>query len=186
MSTPLTDRIETLTVQANAVTGASDTTLTDAIGTLIAGYGGGKPSFVNNFEFGSFTVPEESSTHVITLQGEYETCPKGIIIFSNAFDLTSNKADKPMLGAFAAAFFSGTPAVPLSSHNNYILSYYSTYCVNWENGSPGARPTWRSSMGGARGIYFYEPSTKALNLRGFGTGEYDFKQGIEYHYLIWD
>lgn len=40
MSTPLTDRITGLTAQANAVTGASDTTLTDAVGTLISGYGG--------------------------------------------------------------------------------------------------------------------------------------------------
>ena len=38
MSTPLTDRIEALTSQANAVTGASDTTLTDAVGRLISGY----------------------------------------------------------------------------------------------------------------------------------------------------
>lgn len=186
MNTPLTDRITALTSQANATTGASDTTLTDAVGRLIAGYGGGKPSFTNNFEFGSFTVPIGSSTHALTLQGEYETYPKGIIIFSNAFDLTSAKADKPMLGAFAAAFFSGTPAVPMSSYNNYILSYYSTYCVNWESGSPGARPTWRGSKGESRGIYFYEPSTKVLNLRGFGDGEYDFKQGVEYRYLIWD
>ena len=39
MSTPLTDRINALTSQANAVTGASDTTLSDAVGTLIAGFG---------------------------------------------------------------------------------------------------------------------------------------------------
>ena len=39
MSTPLTDRIEALTAQANAVTGESDTTLTDAVGTLTAGFG---------------------------------------------------------------------------------------------------------------------------------------------------
>lgn len=41
MSTPLTDRINLLTSQANAVTGASDTTLSDAVNTLIEGYGGG-------------------------------------------------------------------------------------------------------------------------------------------------
>ena len=41
MSTPLTDRIEALTSQANAVTGASDTTLTDAVERLCEGYGGG-------------------------------------------------------------------------------------------------------------------------------------------------
>ena len=39
MSTPLTDRINALTIQANAVTGASDTTLTDAVGRLIKGFG---------------------------------------------------------------------------------------------------------------------------------------------------
>ena len=38
MSTPLTDRIEALTSQANAVTGASDTALADAVGRLIDGY----------------------------------------------------------------------------------------------------------------------------------------------------
>lgn len=41
MSTPLTDRITALTASANAVTGASDTTLTDAVGRLIDGYGDG-------------------------------------------------------------------------------------------------------------------------------------------------
>ena len=41
MSTPLTNRIEALTAQANAATGASDTTLTDAVGRLIDGYGNG-------------------------------------------------------------------------------------------------------------------------------------------------
>ena len=41
MSTPLTDKIIALTALANATTGASDTTLTDAINTLIAGFGGG-------------------------------------------------------------------------------------------------------------------------------------------------
>ena len=43
MSTPLADRITALTVQANATTGASDTTLTDAVGRLCEGYGGDVP-----------------------------------------------------------------------------------------------------------------------------------------------
>lgn len=41
MSTPLTDRINSLTSRANAATGASDTTLSDAVETLIDGYGQG-------------------------------------------------------------------------------------------------------------------------------------------------
>lgn len=40
MSTPLTDSINALTAYANEVTGASDTTLSDAVHTLASGYGG--------------------------------------------------------------------------------------------------------------------------------------------------
>lgn len=41
MSQPLTDAITALTTYANSVTGASDTTLSDAVATLASGYGGG-------------------------------------------------------------------------------------------------------------------------------------------------
>lgn len=41
MSQPLTDAINALTTYANSVTGASDTTLSDAVDTLVDGYGGG-------------------------------------------------------------------------------------------------------------------------------------------------
>lgn len=41
MATPLTDAINALTTYANSVTGASDTTLSDAVDSLAAGYGGG-------------------------------------------------------------------------------------------------------------------------------------------------
>lgn len=40
-TTPLTDAIQALTQYANETTGASDTTLSAAVGTLVAGYGGG-------------------------------------------------------------------------------------------------------------------------------------------------
>lgn len=40
-NTPLTDSINALTTYANEVTGASDTTLSDAVHTLASGYGGG-------------------------------------------------------------------------------------------------------------------------------------------------
>ena len=41
MSTPLADSINALTAYANETTGASDTTLSDAVGRLCEGYGGG-------------------------------------------------------------------------------------------------------------------------------------------------
>lgn len=43
-TTPLTDAINALTTYSNTVTGASDQTLSDAVATLAAGYGGGGSS----------------------------------------------------------------------------------------------------------------------------------------------
>ena len=40
MATPLTDAINALTAYANETTGAGDTNLSDAVGTLVDGYGG--------------------------------------------------------------------------------------------------------------------------------------------------
>ena len=41
MSTPLTDGINALTQYANETTGKQDATLSDAVGSLVEGYGGG-------------------------------------------------------------------------------------------------------------------------------------------------
>lgn len=50
MSTPLTDGINALTTYANEVTGVSDTTLSDAVETLVTGYGQGGGSNVATLE----------------------------------------------------------------------------------------------------------------------------------------
>lgn len=50
-TTPLTDAINALTTYSNTVTGESDTTLSDAVATLAAGYGGGyDPSHLKTAE----------------------------------------------------------------------------------------------------------------------------------------
>ena len=54
-TTPLTDAINALTRYANETTGASDTTLSDAVGTLVAGYGGGGVSN-DIFEFSAGNI----------------------------------------------------------------------------------------------------------------------------------
>lgn len=48
MATPLTDGINALTAYANEVTGASDTNLSDAVESLVAGYGGGSSSLLRS------------------------------------------------------------------------------------------------------------------------------------------
>ena len=79
MSTPLTDAINALTTYSNTVTGASDTTLSDAVATLAAGYGGGGsgPSFLDLVARSLTTI---SSNDVITV---------GYSAFRNYSTLTS-------------------------------------------------------------------------------------------------
>lgn len=60
MATPLTDSINALTAYANEVTGKSDTTLSDAVGSLVNGYN----NIVSTEFIKSYTVPAswENST----------------------------------------------------------------------------------------------------------------------------
>lgn len=60
MATPLTDGINALTAYANEVTGESDTTLSDAIESLVAGYGGGSA-----ITSGTYTPTEDVVNTVI-------------------------------------------------------------------------------------------------------------------------
>ena len=68
-TTPLTDAIQALTTYANETTGASDTTLSAAVGTLVAGYGGGgsvEHFMEPNASFGTMTVDENNALPVKT------------------------------------------------------------------------------------------------------------------------
>lgn len=60
MSTPLTDRINALTAYSNQKTGASDTTLSDAVTRLVAGYGGGSAEI----EEGTYTPTEDEAPNI--------------------------------------------------------------------------------------------------------------------------
>ena len=64
-NTPLTDAINALTRYANETTGASDTNLSDAVGTLVAGYGGGGGSDLVDWLSNAMTTLERSD--VITI-----------------------------------------------------------------------------------------------------------------------
>lgn len=65
MAQPLTDAIEALTTYANTVTGASDTTLSDAVATLASGYGGGGGGILELI--GTETVTQSARTFSIDM-----------------------------------------------------------------------------------------------------------------------
>lgn len=78
MAQPLTDAIEALTTYANTVTGASDTTLSDAVATLASGYGGGDAIFsINNINGNSDAWRIKIGTNTLSSGGSLE------IVFSD-------------------------------------------------------------------------------------------------------
>ena len=62
MSTPLTDSINALTAYANETTGEEDTTLSDAVGRLCEGYGGGDAFVIQSIASGLNGLFEVTST----------------------------------------------------------------------------------------------------------------------------
>lgn len=84
MSTPLTDRINALTAYSNQKTGASDTTLSDAVTRLVAGYGGGAslPSIISKIDGGSFTPISDEATSDYSISHNLGTAPTGVVIWA--------------------------------------------------------------------------------------------------------
>lgn len=150
------------------------------------GMAGGKiPAFMNHLESGSFSLSSESGINYYNIQLIDIEKPKGILVYSNAFDITNPKADKPLLGAYAALYTTGT-GEPAINGNAWSLQLYSTYAVNWGANTDQKNPSWRSSRTETRGIRWYTPSTRLVYLVGFGTGEYDFKYDVTYNWIAWD
>ena len=63
MAQPLTDAITALTRYANETTGASDTTLSDAVETLVAGYGQGGGGSVSQDAEGYIVLPVDGGAN---------------------------------------------------------------------------------------------------------------------------
>lgn len=92
MSTPLTDRINALTAYSNQKTGASDTTLSDAVTRLVAGYGSGAslPSIISKIDGGSFTPTSDEATSSYSIQHNLGTAPTGVVIWATNIVKESN------------------------------------------------------------------------------------------------
>lgn len=115
MSTPLTDRINALTAYSNQKTGASDTTLSDAVTRLVAGYGGESYEGLEYVYGGSGNIPISEviwhgSNEIVNscFQGLFNTVNKNIpisfsesptIVRANAFYNSHFKIDWESVGS---------------------------------------------------------------------------------------
>lgn len=106
-TTPLTDAIEALTRYANETTGASDTTLSDAVGTLVAGYGGGGGATIGTYsvELGQYTPTATGSFTIVTSVPTSKTEVWACVWLSDASVLTNYSSANIM--TFSARPISG-------------------------------------------------------------------------------
>ncbi len=83
MTQPLTDAINALTRYANETTGASDTTLSDAVETLVEGYGQGGGGSVSQDAEGYIVLPVDGGGDSMPLMHVYDvTITEDTLTFS--------------------------------------------------------------------------------------------------------
>lgn len=155
-TTPLTDAINALTTYSNTTTGASDTDLSSAVATLVAGYGGG-----SGVTSGSFTLEENSQSVIVNVGKAYTNfllvsglgiTNKGIkathLIFVQNFSfstsvqktmsvITTNNAGSS-LSTFVATFYGSADSNRLwFIYNNCSTNFYTDYRIGFTGGSSG-------------------------------------------------
>lgn len=127
MATPLTDGINALTAYANEVTGASDTTLSDAVESLVAGYGQGQGS---GFEvIDRFTFSEDTLEYTFTHSGAglYVFCEEPVLTLQKAIE--NNRRNYSLFSACFSIYGTTSartgPSLVYKS-NNHTVGYWGT------------------------------------------------------------
>lgn len=133
-TTPLTDAIQALTTYANETTGASDTTLSAAVGTLVAGYGQGGSGWTTD---GIATNAEPSGALVlgnVEVKNGAFCCKTGITSVSGQATAVLDSAFLGCSGLTSAMFPNITGQVQQSSFkdckNLEIADLGSCYQIN--------------------------------------------------------
>lgn len=123
-TTPLTDAINALTTYANETTGASDTDLSSAVATLVAGYGGGGGYTIEDIATRSYPYGDIVFSEDLNLQG-YE--------FYGRTGITSIYSDYALGGGNGYNFHSCTGLKKVFIRQQLSLGAYEFYnCTNLE------------------------------------------------------
>jgi len=112
MTQPLTDAINALTRYANEVTGADDQTLSDAVETLAAGYGGGGGSMPL---IHVYDVTIEEDTLTFTISDTFEYAPTYVAFVPDGEIVTPQSGTN---GVISASMFRNGGRSTTSSNTN--------------------------------------------------------------------
>lgn len=155
-TTPLTDAINALTQYANETTGQSDTNLSDAVGTLVAGYGGGGgsvlPDGYTQLEYIESTGTQYIDTGLYTKAGQtyYIDCVRPGGIGSTTNFMGNNLATG--CGMF------------LQNGQGGGDLWFRFGTANYQSANDGDKISARQIKIDSTGMYKYNPVSKAYEL----------------------
>lgn len=171
MATPLTDAINALTTYANSVTGASDTTLSDAVDTLADGYGQGSSSM----QSGSF-VGEGQTTYTFPVTS---LCSH-IYVWAVGPKSDDDISSAPYGGDALALFF--------ADGNNGFCDAVGTSSAGtaWETnaGTSLGIGRWGGNTGWVNRVEFATTTIKIINPSANGRTK-KFSSDRTYNWLAW-
>lgn len=136
------------------------------------------PSFINHLDSGTILLESGNS---VWIQLSTVQNLKGLLIFNNDFNLGQPQANRPFVGAYGALYLAGSNEWSTSNQGYKIISdgaYYFTNNLTY--------PSPRTSRTESRGVPYYDTENNRVYFYGFGTGDYDFKYNIPYHWIAWD
>lgn len=155
MTQPLTDAINALTTYANTVTGASDTTLSDAVATLASGYGGGGGSVLPSGYAQLLYLQSSASQYIDT--GLYTKTGQDYFI-------ECTRASTSSTVNFMGNNLSTGCGMFFQAGNNGLSIYCRYGTANYIQKEKGNLHTAWSVKINASGMYEYNPTTKEYDL----------------------
>ena len=163
MATPLTDSINALTRYANETTGEHDTTLSDAVGSLVEGYGGGSKVVT-----GTYTPTEDIYSNLVQIPHNLGVVPDFIIAYADGISVDASSTVWYVVTSAVTKINASSP----QTSSDHIAFFQVT------------RPTYNQIMV----QYSNDDGTKYLNESWvkipFYNSTYTLKAGVTYHYAF--
>lgn len=167
-------KIQALITAANNATGESDTTLTDAVQTLVDGYGqggegGSLPSVISKIDGGSFTLASDTQASRYTISHNLGIVPKQILLWTEDATLRDSYDTLP---------------------ERYIMwsSYMLLPWVHNATTSYGGVPfyIYRNTTGSSGNTGSPSQSTSSVTSSDFSfVSSMFYKAGLTYKWLAW-
>lgn len=166
-------KIQSLISAANNETGESDTTLTDAVQTLVDGYGqggegGSLPSVISKIDGGSFTLASDQQSSAYDIAHSLGIVPKGFAIWTEG-EISGTVAARHMVSAFLAV-----SDVTNRTDTNYSAMGSASILYNGNNSAPAVTLTSAQISG-------YMDSVKIK----WNNSLLYYKAGCVYKWLAW-